>query len=393
MAYQAASIGQQGLSLSSYTDIRDYLLQQYQTIYGQSAYLATDSADYQFISLIALMMSDTQNGLQLAYNSRSPLTAVGAALDALLKLNGIARKVASYSTCQVTLNGTAGTTIVNGVVADQAGYKWDLPTPVTIPASGSIIVTATCETAGAISADIGTITAMDSGITAGWLGVTNAVVAVPGQPIEQDSTVRARQAISTELPSITMLAGTQAAVAAVAGVKRYNILENYTSSVDTYGNPPHSVTCVVEGGTDLDVATAIFNNRGIGPLTNGTTSVIITDPTTGASMQISFMRPTYINIYATLGIHPLVGYTSVTGTVIQAAIAAYLNSLQIGESLTISGLYAAAMSVMSNISMPLFSVRSLTAGLSVNPTGTADISINFNQVTQGSAANVVINTV
>ncbi|MFA6876526.1 MAG: baseplate J/gp47 family protein, partial [Parabacteroides sp.] len=117
-----------------------------------SAYLENDSLDRQFISIFALKLMDNNNLAQLVYNNRSPATAIGSSLDGIVKINGLSRKTASYSTCEVQLTGTNGTIITGGIVSDVAGYAWDLPTPITIPSGGLLTVTATCETIGSITA-------------------------------------------------------------------------------------------------------------------------------------------------------------------------------------------------------------------------------------------------
>lgn len=393
MAYAAPTITATGLIIPTYQDILQDLIDNFKNIYGQNVYLGVDSADYQMLSVFALKMSDTVQLLQLIYNNRAPVSAIGAALDSIVKLNGIARKAPTYSTVVLTLTGTAGTIILGGVVQDTNGNRWDLPNSVTIGVGGTVNATATCETAGAISADAGTVTAIVTP-TAGWASVTNAAQAVVGQNVEADSALRARQAISTELPSITMLAGTIAGIAATLGVTRYNVLENPTNVVDSYGNPPHSITAVVEGGTDADVAQTIYNNRGIGCYTNGTTVVNVTDPNNGGiTMPIRFYRPTYVDIYVTLDIHTLTGWTSAVEDAIKAAIANYLNNLAIGELLTISGLYAAAMSVLASITQPSFSVRAVFADITPAPVVSNDIPMLFYQVTRGNIANVTVNLV
>ena len=397
-SYSPPTIGVSGLTVPDYAQVLDYLTSNFKSIYGQNVYLGNDSADFQLISLLALVIADTINMAVMAYNNRSPLFAIGAALDAIVRINGITRKAATASTCQVTLTGTAGTIITNGIVGDVNGNLWDLPSSVTIGGGGSVMVTATCRTAGAVSADVGQLIVIQTP-TSGWTSVTNSSPAVVGQPLETDSQLRSRQALSTLLPSITLLAGTVAGIAAVQNVTRHNVLENPTSAVDADGNPPHSITAVVEGGLDVDVATAIYNNRGIGCFTNSAgpngspVTVDVTDSATGIVLTIGFERPAYVPIYVSLTLHPLTGYTTAVGTQVQQAVVDYLNSLQIGETLTLSGVYAAAMSVTPNISLPLYSIRALTMGVSASPTGTSDITVDFDQVVQGLTANVVISTV
>lgn len=379
-----------GLVIPSYASILSDLITQYRAIYPSVVYLGTDTAKYQELSMFALKIYDTCLAIQLAYNARSPKTAVGSDLDAVVALNGIARKAATYSTAPLTITGVATTVITNGQVTDQAGNAWALPPTVTIPSGGTVTVTATCNNQGAIQAAANTITQISGGATGGWYTATNPSAASPGLPVETDSQLRARQALSVAKPSLTTLAGTVAAIAAVPGVTRYFVEENPTGATDGNGCPPHSISAVVEGGDDTAIATAIYQNRGIGCYTNGTTSVDITDPNSGNITTIRFSRPTYVPVWVTMVLHGLTGYTTDVITQVQTALVTYLNSLQIGETLTFSSLYSIAQSVMPSLLTPQFSITSCLSGTSNPPTGDVDIPIAYNAVVQGVTGNVVV---
>lgn len=398
-----------GFVIPSYPSTLAFLISGYRAIYPQVVYLGTDTAKYQELSMFALKIYDTNLGSQIAYNSRSPLTAVGSDLDSIVKMNGLARLAASYSTAPETVSGVPGTIITNGLVTDTQGNIWALPPSVTIPSGGSVTVSVQCETAGAVQAATGAINTISGGSTAGWTGATNPSPALPGLPVEADSQLRARQAFSVAAPSLTRLAATLAAIGAVSGVTRYAVgtptpgsegssIENPTGGTDTWGNPPHSVSMVVEGGTDLDVATAIFQKRGIGPFTNpnatnnptGTRSISVTDPNTGQATVMGFQRPVYVPIYVTMVIHGLTGYTSATLAAVRAAIVNYLNNLQIGETITYSSISAIAQSVMPNLLTPQFSITSYATATTATPTGTTDITIDYYQVAQGISGNVIV---
>lgn len=399
MAYFPPVITAAGLSVCLESDIQDSLENSYRTIYGATTYLGNDASDLQWIASVALKLFDNQSLCQLAYNGRSPLTAIGADLDSIIKINGIARLPSSSSSAVLTLSGTPGTPINNGVVSDSNGILWSLPSLVTIGGGGTVMVTAICNQSGAISANAGTIITPVGGFTAGWTGVTNAGPAVVGKPVEADSALRARQSISVALPSETRLAGTKAGIESIVGVTRTNVLENQTSVTDAFGNESHSLTAVVEGGTDLEVATAIFINRGIGCNTLGATVptmtiVPITDPNSGNVMSIGFVRPVYEPIYVSLSVHGLNStFTTAVQANIVAALVAYLNSLEIGEEVTQSALYGAALSVILNLSQPNFSIRALTLGLAPSPTGTVDLVLDFFQVAQGITGNIVLTVI
>lgn len=402
--YVAPFVGPAGLTIPTYEEILADNLAKFQAVYGSTFYLGIDSPAYQFISILSLKQWDTLQALQFAYNQSSPTTAVGVGLDRIVKLNGIARLPYSYSTVQLTITGVVGTVILNGQAQDANGNLWLLPASVTIPSGGSITVTATCATPGAITAGTGTITTIATP-QGGWVSVTNPSAAVAGNPIETDSQLRARQAISVALPSITIFAGTVADLMALPGVGRVAALENPTGSTDVYGNPPHSITCIVESGivTNAQIAQTIYDNRGIGCLTNGdvdgspiseTVTVDVADPVTGWVIPISFISPpVYVPIYVTIDVHLLAGGTSATIAQIQADIVAYLNSLEIGESVLYGEIYGAALNARSNPDAPTFSIRSVATGTSPSPSGTSDISLEFYQVSQGITANVVVNSV
>jgi uncharacterized phage protein gp47/JayE len=398
MAYTAPSIGAAGLTLPVYQDIIDYYVDAYLDTYGQNAYMDPsdpDCADYQMLSIEALIAFDVMQLAQIVYNSRAPQTAVGSALDPLGKIcGGVSRLAPSYSTVSLTITGVSGTVINNGQVLDQAGQLWNLPAQVTIPTLGTITVTATAVNPGPITDAPGSIT-IPLNPPAGWLSVTNPGAPTPGTLAESDSQYRGRMAISQSLPSITMFQATIAGVEAVSGVGSGNVfgIENPTGSTDSYGNPPHSISVVARGGADSDVAMAIYKNRGIGPETNGTTTINITDPVTDDVTPISFYRPTAVPIYVTLSVHQLNGYTTATTAAIQAAVANYLNSLSLGTLLvSLSAIEAAAMAV-TNLGQPIFSIRGLDAGTSPSPTGTSDITLTFTQAASCLATNVVVNLV
>jgi uncharacterized phage protein gp47/JayE len=389
MAYFAPYIDEDGFHRPTYSDILDNLVTNFKRIYGQDVYLGNDSADYQWMSIIAYRINDVILAMQEEYNNRSPLTATGVPLDSLVKINGLTRKVATYSTCNVIVSGIALTVIRNGTVQDTSGYYWDLPQITIIGNDGTVEATATCQTIGSIVATVGTITTISTP-QYGWNSVTNAENAVVGQPVETDEQLRSRQDLSTRLASHTMVSGTEAAIAAAASVTRWNINENYTNVTDTYGCPAHSITCIVEGGTDEDIAQAIFLNKSIGCDTYGGESgdeylveETVTDVDTGDSILISFRRPEYKPIYVSITVRALTGYVApVTDNIIDA-IYDYLNSLQIGQSLTISALYAIAMSVMLDIKTPTYSVTEILAGLDPGSMAAVDITMDFDQVAQG----------
>lgn len=393
MTYFAPYVDESGLHLPTYNDILEKRIDDTKIIYGQDIYLSNDSPDYQMLANEALMLYEAIQAIQYAYNQMCPTTAVGVGLSSLVQLNGITRQTATYSTCEVILTGTTAVTITDGKVQDQAGYLWSLPSPITLQAAGSpagtyyeLTVTATCDSEGAISAGIGDISIIATP-TAGWISVENLVTATAGMETETDAALRSRQAVSVSLPSQTMLAGTIAAIASLDNVTRYAVYENPTNSthfgdsgVPFEGAPVHSITCVVEGGTSLDIAEAIYYNRGLGCYMNGDQEVDITDTEYGTVTTVRYYRPVEVPVYINLRIHQLNGYLTGTEDEIKDAVAEYINSLGIGDTLTLSSINYAALSVLTNQLKPTFSVYEVYAGESPSPAGTSDLSLDYDEV-------------
>ena len=385
MAYFPPYVDQSGLHVPGYTDIRDNLIASYREIYGEDLYLENDSQDYQLLSSFSSMIADTMSLLQIVWNNHSPKTAVGTALSSLVKLNGIARKASSYSTCVLTLTGTAGTVINGGSVKDESGYIWSLPETVTLTGA-TTEVTAECQTLGAVEATIGTINKINTP-QAGWTAVTNNVAAVVGQPVEIDEELRGRQSISVAIPSQNMLESTVAAIKAIAEVKRSRVYDNDTNLTDANGIPGHSIAAVVEGGLDADIAEAIYMRKGPGGGTYGSTTYPYTN-SVGVTTAIRYSRPTYTSIDASLSVKAGIGYTSDVLDVLKSNIEDYLDNLDIGTPVTITGILRVISSAVPNPSKPPFLIDTLQICVAGGILGTTDIEIDWNAVAETGTVTV-----
>lgn len=391
MAYFAPFIDATGFHMPTYTDIRDDNIADAKSIFGQDIYLGIDSQDYQWISSFSEKTYDAFQAAMLVYNNRGPSTALDNALDSIVKINGLKRDAANYSTCPVTVSGVPETVIKNCVVTDKGSIKWDLPPVVTIPTIGTIDVLATCEIVGPIVANPGDITGIFTP-TYGLSGVYNSVSGELGSNIESNSLLRVRQSNSTAQPSASMLEGTKGAVAQVTGVTRSKVYENDTNIIDSDGLPAHSISVIVEGGLDEDIANAIFIHKGPGCFTNGTTTIDVTD-SAGQITPIRFTRPTYVDSDVTINIKQLVGYTTATTTAIETNLQTYLNSLSIGSDISMSSLWGVALQAMPDLTIPMFSITSVTVARHGGTQSTSDVVINYNEVCRGNINYIIANVV
>lgn len=381
MAYFAPYIDATGMHIPTYTDIRDDLISKMKEIFGNDIYIDEDSQDYQQISIFAKKIFDTNALALLTYNNRTVNTAIGVGLDNLCAIAGIVRKAATYSTVQLTLTGAPTTVITSGKASDQDDeHIWNLPDSVVIPESGTITVEATCNDAGDITVASNTITKIITPVF-GWYSVVNNFNGSGGTNEETDAELRGRYALATSSPSETVFESIIASVSAVEGVKRIKAYENDTGATNSLGHPPHSITLVVEGGDDTDVATEIYFKKTPGCYTNGTTTVPIVS-FSGNTTNISFYRPTYKTVYVKVSLKKLSSYNDEYANDIKKAIVDYINNLEIAETVYRSVLWSIATGQMKSIQSPSFSVLNVqtsTDGVSYTDT---DISVLFNEASQ-----------
>lgn len=377
-----------GYHYADYPTMLEWLQEKYRTIYGLDVYLEPDSQDGQFLAILAQSFYDMAAAGAAIYNSFSPSTAQGVGLARVVKINGIAKLIATNSSVDLAIGGTSGTTIVDGIAEDTLGQKWLLPSPTVIPPGGTIIVTATAQEKGAIEAAPGTITKIFTP-TLGWQTVNNVDAATPGAPVESDAALRVRQSQSVAIPSLSVFEGTVGAVKAVEGVIRCEGYENDTGSVDSDGISAHSIAIVVEGGDVDEIAEAIALHKTPGTGTFGDVDVVVFDKY-GVPNTIHFSRPDEVDIKAALEIETYDGFLTEYLEQIKASIAAYINSLKIGQDVLYTKIFVPANLVSNPEASKTFNITSLEIAKLSDPLATDDITIDFDEVAACDVANINI---
>jgi uncharacterized phage protein gp47/JayE len=384
----APTIDENGISAPTYAEVLEYLQDQYRAIYGPDVYLEADSQDGQLLAVFASSINDANATSVAIYRSFSPATAYGDALSSNVKINGIARKVASFSTADLLIVGQAGVTITNGIAKDTNNNQWTLPTSVVIPPGGDITVTATCTSLGAVTAAAGEINQIGTP-TRGWQTVTNPAAAAVGAPVESDAALRLRQTVSTALPSLTVLDGIIGAVSDVSGVTRLRAYENDTGTTDANGLPPHSISLVVEGGDADAIAAAIAQKKTPGAGTYGTTAIVVQD-VYGRPISIRFFRPSTAALTVAISLKSLAGYTTATGNAIKQAVSDYINGVEIGGGVSGSVEWADAITAANSVGGgTTFKLTGLTL-TGPGGAGLPDVALLFNQVASCTPADVVL---
>jgi uncharacterized phage protein gp47/JayE len=358
-----------------------------QAIFGNDIDIDPDSLDGQQIGIYAEAIANLDQLAEEIYNGFSPQGATSLALSRLVQLNGIRRIPGLYSTVTLTATGTEATIIPAGSLVRNPTTNVQFLTlaDATIPPAGTVQIAARATEVGALASLAGTITKIDTPIY-GWQTVTNAADAIPGRLEETDEQLRIRRAQSTATPGISIVDSIYGGILELADVRHVVVYENDQDVADPVtGQAPHSINAIVDGGQAADIAQIIYLKKTIGTTSLGAEVVVIND-TQGNPHEIRFARPEDVDIYVEIDLHTRPGWPVDGAQRIKDAIVAWaLENQSIGDELVYSNLYSPINSV------PGSSIDSLFIGTAPSPAGTANIAVDFDQITRFDTARIVVN--
>lgn len=345
--------------------------------------------------------------MQQAFNSRDPNKAQGYDLDVVGALTGYVRSAGSYSTATVTMTGNAGQIIPLGTrFDDTSGYRWTLDQTWTLDSTGSATGDITCSTIGQVEALSNTITKIVDNVS-GLTSVTNPDPATPGNSRQSDASFRASRNAAVGKPGNNQVDSMTGQLFSVDSVRRVKIYENDTGSADVsddnpYGLPAHSISVLVDGGTDEDVAMAVYLKKNPGVLLNqaGTgVTVTVTSPTYATNKKvIKFSRPIYVDVMITVTIANDGSLPSQNvlqdeirdaftefnnGELVPTEYGFKQNGFGIGESVPYSTIYTPINSILGKYG------NSYVAELDLNGAKT-NLAIEFNQLSRWITSNIVV---
>ena len=245
----------------------------------------------------------TQKDAELAFlaNMFNPKTARGIWQDALAEIYFIKRKKAVNSRCYCVLTGLNGTVIEKGskIQSSADSTYWDLLETVTINGNSSVTALFECETEGAVIASPNTLNKIITTV-AGWDTVNNTQSATVGSLEESQQAFEKRRYDSVALNSVGTTASVFSRVNQIDDVVGCYVVDNKTNVnkiIDDYLLKPHSIYVAVIGGSNQDIAEAIYRSLSAGCDYNGNTQITVVDPHTHAKEKVTFMRPTPQNVY------------------------------------------------------------------------------------------------
>jgi uncharacterized phage protein gp47/JayE len=402
---------------------------------------------------MAAMADEVWQVAEDVYDSFDPDAAVGTRLAALCGLTGTVPVTPTRSTDTLTLVGTAGTNVpaltlvsvanggaqfrttgpgaiaalaawaaahnylVKGELTTLGGNVYKVITPGVSAGAGGPAGTGTdivdgtvhwrymgAGTAGvdvaveavdlgANAAPAGSLSVIDTPVS-GLASVSNGFDAVVGVPEESEAELRIRRVAELAAEGEGGVDSMRSDLLKVTGVSDAYVFENPTDAVDGAGLEPHSVECVVLGGTDADVAQTVFTKGG-GIYTHGSVVVAGVLDLAGQAHTVRFSRPTQKDIWIIVELtkdaatYPVDGDAQVKQALLDFAngdLPSLSSGYKVGDDVVTAKLYAAIYTQVSGI----VDVTKLWIGLVNPPTGAANVVIGSRELAKFSLARTSV---
>jgi hypothetical protein len=241
-------------------------------------------------------------------NNVDPAYASGRMQDAIGRLYFIARQPARATIQPCVCNGLPEVVIPVGTLAkDPNGVLWIAQTAGTIENTGNVTVNFACVNAGPVAAPI-SLEPYQS--IFGWDTIAPDGAAVLGVDEESPAQFEIRRSLSTGLNSMGPLNAIYAAVAALDDVLDVYVIENTATFSATIGGVligPNSIYVCVLGGSQLEIANAIFSRKSPGAGMTGNTITVIADPNPLyiapiPQYTITYQTPTIVSFYVAVSV-------------------------------------------------------------------------------------------
>lgn len=302
--------------------------------FGEDFNVSNTSNWYRLIGLpVSLLCVEKSQNIKDLEDRMSIYKATGTDLDDILSNFRFSRKQSSKATgTWTTSNSTPNTVVAIGALTVERatdGITYKNTNAVTINSLGVGVFEIECETSGTIgNCDIREIDKIKTPV-AGIVSGSNTATLQDGQDQETDLEYLARYLETTSSDSYWNLDGIYSEILKVDGVTSAFVSCNRENIVDSNGWEPHSRVYVIEGGTNQDIAEAIYKKTDRAIQEMGDVEVIVQD-IQGNDRIVKFYRPTNQTIFFKVSVLP----TGLVITQITDKIKEYINSVKVGGLIT-----------------------------------------------------------
>lgn len=401
MSIPVPTFSDAGLSIPAESAIKAGLWAMFKAAFGASLNTSDASPQGQLVTSLAAAFG-ASNDLLLQYvNLIDPALSSGRMQDAIARIYYLERIGSTSTQVTCTCTGAAGTVIPRGSLAQATdGTIYASTATATIPAGGSVAVNFAALDNGPTACPAGTLTRIYRFVT-GWNSITNAADGVPGRDTETPAEFEARRAASVALNASGILPSIKAAVLDTDGVTDVYVTENATGTSATIGGvsvAANSLFVSVVGGTDADVAAAIWSRKPPGCAYTGTTTVTVTDRSTGyttpfPSYPVKFTRAAGKSIFFAVSIADNGLVPADAESQIRNAILAAFRGADGGPAAKIGAtIYALRFASAVAAVGSWVQIISITVGGTASPT-TASVTVNINETPTLALGHIAVSLV
>lgn len=276
------TITENGLSVPDISDVLAGRLTDMTSALGGGASQSLSSPQGQIAQSDTEIIAQEYDKLLCLFNQINPDYATGRFQDGIGQIYFMNRISAQGTVVTATCTGKVDAEIPPGSTAiDTNGYIYQSINLATIPSAGSIDVQFVNITTGPIPCASGELNQIYRAVP-GWDAITNASPGVVGVDVESRIAFETRRKQSVARNARNMDGATLSAILETSGVLDAYVWSNRKAETVTKGttNFPvlaHSLYICVYGGSDSDVAEAIFRTYNPGANMNGDTEFTVYD--------------------------------------------------------------------------------------------------------------------
>lgn len=373
-----------------------------QAAFGGNLNPALNTPQGQLAQSLTAIIANANTQIANLVNGINPPTSSGTLQDAIGYLYYQTRLPALPTTISVNCIGAGCTIPIGAQIIDLNNNIWVCTAQISIALGGGTVATTfACATTGPIAAP--SSVSIYQAIT-GWDSVASPSLVSLGQNVETPAAFEYRREQTIAANGQGFLQAVYGAVFSLPGITDCFAVENDTSSAITGaigGNPnstsysvaANSIYVAVAGGTQAQIAQAIWTKKSPGCNTNGNTSTTIPDTNYSLpqpSYTVKYNTPTAVPIYFAVTLASNTGLPANYKTLIQNAIIAQFagatgtTRARIGALLLASNYYGAVIGLGS-----LYQVSSVFIGTSASPTGTST-QMGIDQLPTIAASNISV---
>lgn len=300
MTVPTPSFGPEGFVPPNELDVLAGVKGEINAAFGNKLNMASETPQGQLAVSQAAAIGNANDAFVFLAQQFDPAYNEGRYQDAIARIYFIERIPARATVVTVTCGGLTGVVIPqNALVMDKNGVTYFAVTGGTIPSLGFIDLEFACSVTGPVVCPAGTISEIYQSVN-GWDYVLNSADGVVGRDVESRAEFELRRSLSVAHNAQGSVAAIRGAILSdVPGVLDAYVTENEKQTALTirgYTLGPNSIYVAVVGGSDFDVARAIWTKKSPGAGYNGNVTVMVYDQNSGYNppypgYQIKFKRP------------------------------------------------------------------------------------------------------